>query len=1083
MSELPQSPAEVKSPSLERGVIAWLVRHRVAPNLLMLALIGGGLLMTTQIKQEVFPEFEQDVVTVSVVYPGASPSEIEQAVILAIEEGVRGLEGVKEVTSVASEGLATVNVELLPGADRQRAHQEIKQQVDRIRTFPADTEKPQVTLRVHRHEVIDLQLYGQAPETVLRDLAEKVRDQLLSLPEITQVELIGARTYEVHVDVPQAKLREHNLSLADVARVIGQSAVEVPGGGVRTRGGEILLRVKQRRNWAREFASIPLVTTAEGAVVRLGDVARVVDDFEDVDRSATFNGLPAIGLGVFRVGDETPIAISRALNRALPSIRAALPPGIGFAVSRDRSKIYESRLDLLLKNAALGLLLVLVLLGLFLQLRLALWVVLGIPTAFLGALVFLPALGVTINIISLFAFILALGIVVDDAIVVGENVHEYRARGLPYLQAAVRGAREISLPVSFSILTNIVAFLPFLFMPGNFGKVWYCIPLVVSVVFTISWVESLLVLPAHLAHEKPEGGPSRIALLRGLERAWTATQRAFARGLDAFIERAYAPALRACTRHRYITVAAGIALIVLTVTYVLSGRMGLILMPKVESDRAVVTAVLPYGSPFARAVEVRDHLVRAAARVAEENGGKKLSTGIFASVDLNVVGVTVYLTGPLVRPISTAQLTRLWRKKAGPIPGLQSLRYESDRGGPGSGPSVTVELTHRDIATLDRASSALAAQILAFGPVKDVDDGYAPGKPQLNFKLNLSGRSLGLSANDVGRQVRAAFYGAEALRQQRGRNEVKVLVRLPAQERRSEHGIDRILVRTPAGVYVPLSGVASVTRGRAYTQISRRDGRRAVRVTATVEPIKQTNAILTSVKEEVLPKLLHDFPGLTYSFEGRQADMRDSLRGLGYGFLVVLALIYLLLAIPFRSYAQPLIIMTAIPFGIVGATLGHLMMGYSMSIISMMGILALSGVVVNDALVMVDYANTRRREGASALTCVHEAGIRRFRPIILTTLTTFGGLAPMIFETSRQARFMIPMAVSLGYGIVFATAITLVIVPCLYLIVEDAVVFFAGARPGSAQDPVSSQVEVGDDAVAPPAGSPQPGSPQREGRA
>ncbi|MCA9664814.1 MAG: efflux RND transporter permease subunit [Myxococcales bacterium] len=1028
------------------SVIDWMVRHRVAPNLLMVGLMAGGLLMTRLIKQEVFPEFERDMVNVVVAYPGASPAEIEQAVILAIEEGVRGLEGVKEVASVATEGLATVNVELLPGADRQRAYQEIKQQVDRIRTFPADTEKPQVTLQVRRREVLDLQVYGKASETVLRDLAEQVRDRLLALPEITQVELIGARTYEVHVDVPRAKLREHGLSLGDIARVIGQSAVEVPGGGVKTRGGEILLRVKQRRNWAREFAKIPLLTTAQGTVVRLGDIARVIDDFEEVDRSATFNGLPAIGMGVFRVGDETPIGISEAVERALPAIRAALPPGIHFAISRDRSKIYASRLRLLLKNAALGLLLVLVTLGLFLQLRLAFWVVLGIPTSFLGGLVFMPAFGVTINIVSLFAFILALGIVVDDAIVVGENVHEHRARGMSYADAAVRGTREIAGPVSFSILTNIVAFLPFLYMPGTFGKIWYCIPLVVSLVFTMSWIESIYVLPAHLAHESRRRPRVHEGIVGLLSRGWTRTQGAVADGLAWFVARVYARALRTCIRHRYLTVAFGVALIVLTVTYVTSGRLGMVLMPKVESDRAVVTAVLPYGSPFARAVAVRDKLVRAATVVGKTNGGDKLVRGIFASVDANIVEVTVYLTGPLVRPISTAKLTRLWRTRAGPIAGLQSLRYESDRGGPGSGPSITIELTHRDIATLDRASSALAAKVLAYSAVKDVDDGYAPGKPQLNFEIKLAGRSLGLTANDVGRQVRAAFYGAEALRQQRGRNEVKVLVRLPHSERKSEYDIERMLVRTPAGVYVPLSEVARVKRGRAYTQISRRDGRRAVRVTATVEPIRRTNEILASVKAEVLPKLLADFPGLNYSFEGRQADMRDSLRGLGYGFIVVLALIYLLLAVPFRSYAQPLIIMAAIPFGIVGASLGHLMMGYSMSIISMMGILALSGVVVNDALVMIDYANARRKEGAPAAVCVYEAGVRRFRPILLTTLTTFGGLAPMIFETSRQARFIIPMAISLGYGILFATAITLVLVPCLYLIVDDGVSALARRR-------------------------------------
>jgi multidrug efflux pump subunit AcrB len=476
----------------------------------------------------------------------------------------------------------------------------------------------------------------------------------------------------------------------------------------------------------------------------------------------------------------------------------------------------------------------------------------------------------------------------------------------------------------------------------------------------------------------------------------------------------------------------------LVLSYVFSGRMGMILMPKVESDRAVVTAVLPYGVPLERAREVRGLLEEAAGRVIDEHGGDRLSEGIKGRVNENTIEVTVYLTDPDERPMNTFRFTGLWREETGQIPGLEMLRFEADRGGPGAGAALTVELSHRDIETLNRASSDLAGRLAEFTYTKDIDDGYSPGKEQMDFRIRIEGQALGLTASSVARQVRSSFYGAQALRQQRGRNEVKVLVRLPEAARSREADVERLLVQTPVGTWVPLLEVADVDRGRAYTSISRRDGRRTVQVTSGVEPFDQTSVVQASLEASVLPSLVEDYPGLSYSFEGFQADIQESMSALIGGFALAMIISYALLAIPFRSYAQPLVVMMAIPFGIVGAVLGHLLMGYSISIISLMGIIALSGVVVNDSLILITYANKLRGEGLSAEEAIHSAGVRRFRPILLTTMTTYGGLAPMIFETSRQARFMIPMAISLGYGIVFATLITLVLVPSLYLLVEDA---------------------------------------------
>jgi len=1014
-----------------RSPIAWMVNNRVTPNLLMLFLLLGGLFMTTRIKQEVFPEFDLDLVTVNVSYPGASPEEVEQGIILAVEEAIRAIDGVKELQATASEGNGKVNAELLEGIDQQRVYQDIKQEIDRITTFPDDAEEPRVSLAMHRREVLNLQFYGDVSETALRETVEQVRDRLLQNPEITQVELDGARDYEVLVYVSRDTLREYSLTLADVAARISATSIELPGGAVETSGGDILLRIKDRRDWGREFARIPIITTANGSIVTLADIASVKEGFEDTDQRAFFNGKRSMGVEIYRIGDQTPIGVSDAVRETMLQIEADLPGGIGWTINNDRSDIYRQRLELLLKNAFMGLTLVLIVLSLFLEFKLAFWVTMGIPTSFLGGLLFLPAMGVSINMISLFAFIVALGIVVDDAIVAGENIYEYRQKGMSFAKAAIAGAKDVSSPIAFSILTNVVAFLPLYFIPGTIGKIWKVIPLVVITVFLISWIEALVILPAHLAHTKSKPTSPLTAQLQEL-------QQGFSRQVLRFIDRVYGPALDFCLRWRALTVAVGLAVLLIIGSYALSGRIGMILMPRVEADLAVVTAVLPVGSPSEKTLRLQKQLVDAMEEVAAENGGDTLLEGILSKIEENQVVVRAYLTKPGVRPMNTAQVAGLWREKVGTLIGLESLRFESDRGGPASGAALTVELSHRDIAVLDQASAALASRLDEFANVKDVDDGYTPGKQQFDFRIKPEGLSLGLTAREVARQVRNAFSGAEALKQQRGRNEVTVRVRLPENERISEYDVETLTIRTPAGTFVHLVDIAEVERGRAYATITRRDARRTVAVSANVEPIGETGEILTTLNSTILPRLARDYPGLSYGYEGRQADFKESLQSLVGGFALSMLCIYFLLAIPFKSYIQPLIVMVAIPFGLIGAILGHLFMGYNLSLMSMMGIVALSGVVVNDSLILIDYANRRRASGVvDPLTAIHSAGIRRFRPIILTTLTTFGGLAPMIFETSRQARFMIPMALSLGFGILFSTVVTLVLVPCLYMIIED----------------------------------------------
>lgn len=1019
--------------SQARGPIAWMANNRVTPNLLMLVLLFGGLFTSWTIKEEVFPDFTLDQVDIRVEYAGASPEEVEQGIVLAIEEAIRGIEGIDEITATAGEGSASVSAELSTDADVMRVYQDIQQEVDAITTFPEDAEEPRVSLASRQREVLGVAVSGPVSDWVLREVAETVRERLLLQPDITQLEMRGDRDYEIQVEIDRDTLRRYNLTLADIATTIDNSSVELPGGSLETRGGEILLRVKQRRDWAEEFARIPIITTASGGNLTLDQIATVTDGFEDDDSSQKFNGSPSIILDVYRVGEQTPAQVAAATRAVIADITSELPPGVSLTIEHDMSEVYQQRLDLLLKNAFLGLLLVLVMLGLFLEFKLAFWVTLGIPTSFLGAFLFLPAMDVSLNMISMFAFIVALGIVVDDAIIAGENIYERRQLGMGFMDAAIAGAREVSMPIAFSILTNLVAFMPLYFIPGTMGKVFQVIPLVVSTVFLISWIEALVILPAHLGHSTPG---HRNPVARWLHDR----QQRIASGLNRFIERYYRPLLVVSLRNRYLTVAIGIAVLSVVLGYALSGRMGFTLMPRVESDRAIVTATLPYGSPMEKVQQVEAKLVSAIEQVAAEVGRDQLLKSVDTNISENVSSIRLTLTEEGVRPLEAGEVTRRWRAAVGTLPEVDSLRFESDLGGPGRGAALTVELSHNDIDRLDEASATLAEKLAELPLVTDIKEGFSPGKKQLDFALLPEGRSLGLTAEDVARQVRNAFYGAEALRQQRGRNEIKVMVRLPEAQRISEHDIEQFRLKTPDGAWVPLVEVAEMKQGHAYTSIERRDARRTVSVTANIEPIDQTNQVVATLRSRVLPDLLEQYPGLSYSFQGKQADTSDSVTSLRNSALAALLIIYAMLAIPFRSYTQPILVMVAIPFGAVGALLGHLLMGFSLSVVSLMGIIALSGVVVNDSLVLIDYANRQRLDGQSTLQAIIAAGTRRFRPIMLTTLTTFGGLAPMIFETSVQAKIMIPMAISLGYGILFATVISLLLVPSLYLILDDLIV-------------------------------------------
>lgn len=1028
------------------GPIAWMTHHTVAANLVMLIFIIGGLVILTNVKQEVFPEFKVDQIRVSVPYPGASPEEVEQGIILSIEDVVRGLDGVKEVTSTAFEGRAKVTIELIDGTNADNVLQDVVNEIDGIQSFPELAEEPIISLAEVRNQVVTVLVYGDQEEQTLRDVAERVRDDLLQRPGITLVELGLARPREIAIEVPQRHLRAYGLTLNRIAREIGEAAIELPGGGVKTTAGEVLLRTQERRDFGREYADIPVASTPDGATITVGDIATIRDGFEEVDQEAYFNGQRAVQVEVFRVGMETPQSVSQSVHAYLEELRPELPDGIGFAMWRDQSEIYQDRMNLLLKNAFLGLTLVLLLLGLFLDLKLAFWVTVGLPVSIIGSFLFIPFTGASINMISLFAFIITLGIIVDDAVVAGEIIYQKREQGLPFLQAAIVGAREIAGPIMFAVLTNIAAFLPLFFVPGALGNFLKQVPSVVVAVFVVSLIESLFVLPAHLAHTRE---------LSGFWKTLDRPRQWFSQAMQTFIRERYQPFLRSAIANRWLTVAVGLALLILTTGLVAGGHIPFSFLPAIDSEIITAQATLPYGAPMEQSRRVLHRLVESANAAIARLGGEAALRGIYAQIGAalmqrgprqaasgalssHTIGVQVFLEPADQRDFSGADFARTWRAAIGTIPGLESLGFKAEVGPTGELP-IDIQLAHRSRTILETAAQELAERLSGYAGVTDIDDGVSLGKPQLNFRIKPEARNLGLNATDLARQVRGAFYGVEALRQQRGRNEVKVMVRLPESERRSSFTIEHLILLTEQGGEISLAEAAEIEAGRAYTEIKRREGRRIAAVTADIDDqIANANSVMAEVTANELEALTKKYPGLTYSVEGQQAEQQESLSALGTGFALAMLLIYALLAIPFRSYVQPLIVMLAIPFSFIGVVGGHLLLGYGLSLISLFGIVALAGVVVNDSLVLIAATNRiRDEEQVSLQDAVVQGATNRFRPIVLTSLTTFFGLAPMIFETALQARFLIPMAVSLGFGILFGTVIILIIVPCVYLMVEN----------------------------------------------
>ena len=1048
------SPDEHSSndrPQEARGPIAYMARNGVAANLLMFFILAAGFFSLNGLVQEVFPEISLDQVIISVPYPGATPDEVEESILRKIEERIEAVDDVKEIRSTAAEGRGSVTVELQLGADVARALDDVKAQVDRIQTFPAGAERPEVSELTNRQSVIRLVLFGDVGERTLKELAYRTEDGLSALPVVSYVETTGVRDYEISVEVPLHQLRALGLTLGDIANAVRGGSLDLSAGSIDTRDEEVRIRTTGQNYTQHDFEDIIVLSRVDGTVVRLGDIAEVRDGFRDVDLVTRYQGQPAVYVEVFRTSDEKVLDIVGAVEEHLEEeVIPSLPAGVGLEVWNNTGQIFESRLGLLVKNGLIGLALVLLSLTLFLDLRLAFWVAVGIAVSFVGTFAVMNWLAVSINMMTLFAFILAVGIVVDDAVVVGENIHAEREKGWRGVDASIRGTRRITGPVIFAVLTTVVAFCPLFFVPSVTGRLMTMLPVVVISVLMFSLVESLLVLPNHLSHMPDPGRRRR----RSPDHLVARIQRGVDRGLKRFIAEPLDRALRVATAQPGLVITSGVALIILSVALVPAGIIRVNFMPTVEADLVTATLEMPEGTPAERTSEMAAHVEqaghRAIARLSAEGAGSLLEgvnmtvgrearrmqpfgAGPAADPRANLAAVEFKLVTAEFRDISAADFQQTLREELGPLPEARALTITAEL--LNFGFPVHVELAHPDPGRLTSVADTLMERLRAFEGVFDVRADQDQGLREIQLDLRPEARTMGLTLDALARQVRSAFFGDEAVRVQRGREEVRVYVRLPEEERNTIADVEEYLVRTPTGGEVPLGRVASVRLGSSPTTIRRTDRERVITVTADVDREVITGGEVTEqLAATVLPELAARESGLSYSFGGQQQEQVESFGALASGFALALLAIYALLAVPFGSYTKPLIVMAAIPFGIIGAIAGHLLLGLPMSLMSMFGVIGLSGVVVNDSLVMIDFINDRLRRGMPGREAIIDGAKARFRPILLTSVTTFLGVAPLVFERSLQAQFLVPMAASLGFGILFATAVLMLIVPALTMV-------------------------------------------------
>ena len=1050
----------------------WSVEHRVAVNLIMVFIIVAGLYTVLNMKRELFPQFSLDMINIGVTFPGASPEEVEEGICIKIEEKLKSLEDVKTMYSTALEGYGSATLELAAGTQISEKLDEIRTLIDQIDSFPDQAEDPVVIEIKNNEPAIYVAIYGDVDEKVLRDTAEKIRDDLVETDNISLANLIGVRNYEISVEVSEKNLRRFNLSFDQVAMAVKTGSLDLPGGKIKTKGGEFLVRAKGKLYTGEEFERIPVLTKEDGTTIKLSDVATIIDGFEDTDIKARFNGKPAALVVVRRTDSQDIIAISKTVKDYIKTHKDSLPNGITLGYWVDMADMVQGRIDLLLKNGLQGILLVFIVLALFLDLGLAFWVSSGIPISFMGAFLVLNYFGASINMLSLFGFIMTLGILVDDAIIVGENVYTHYKMGKSAKTAVIDSIAQIGAPVVMAVTTTIVAFTPLMHITGIMGKFIFIMPQAVICILAFSLVEAFVILPAHLDHALTPPQKNKVLIYRlcffWLEwlkkdildsHGWVRDR--IERGLTGFIRSIYTPVLKYCVRNRYFTLAMGFGILIVSIGLLLGGHVPFVFFPKTDSNWIVSEIIYPLGTPFEATEKTIKQIEKGAFELNDffrdrVLGGEDLIVNNFSQVGIiprrdwkpGVLGghcgeAWIEIQSASKRPdIPAPEVTAKWRELTGDILGLEQLTFSIIGGGPGGNP-IEIQLKGKDLVQLEFAADELKQEIAKYPGTFDITDNFRPGKMEKRIHIKKGAKSLGITMADIATQIRQAYYGDEVLKIQRGKDDIKVMVRYSQKERESEASIDELRIRTRDGREIPLNQVADIEMKRGYSTIQRVDRKRIITVISDInEDIANAREIVEDLKMNYLDTLVNRFPGVTYDLEGQAKRTKESIDSLKLGFSLAAMVIFLLLASQFRSYVQPIIIMTAIPFGLIGAIIGHYFMNLDITMISIFGIVALSGIVVNDSLILIDFINSEVRKGTKVFDSVIEAGQNRFRPVLLTSVTTVAGLFPLLLETSFQAQFLIPMAVSISFGLMAATILTLVFVPSLYVVINDMVAIF-----------------------------------------
>jgi len=1040
-------------------IIRWFVDNRVAANLIMAFIILSGALTIPLLKMEIFPNIEVDIINVTAIYPGATPSDVESGVCIIIEERVQGLDGVKKITSTASENVGIVNVEILSGQDVTKMLDRVKAAVDGIDNFPEGVERPTTKQFIAINATITVAVSGEMDELTRANLTEEVKDDLDALPEITYTSIIAKKDKEISIEISEKTLRKYNLTLGQISAAIQNLSIDIPSGSIENINGEILIRAQGQGYTADYFSSIPVISDPSGSIVRLGEISEIKDAFSiDYDLEFLFNSLPSNLITIYRVGEQNAIDIASQVKEYVEIKQKSLPEGVSISAWDDESRLLLGRIDTMVKNAYYGLLLVVLVLALFLKPKLAFWVSLGIPISFMGGFWLMPVLGVSINMLSLFTFILVLGIVVDDAIVIGENVTLFRERGMEPREAAIKGATQVATPVFFAVLTTMATFSPMLAVEGTIGAIWRIFPLITISVLFWSLFESLTILPTHLAHSSDQ--KSKTPWIRSISDKWDNFQTKIKDGLSSFVDTYYKPVLHKSVNRPFTFLSVAASVFILTIGIIGGGIIKFSFFPPIEADLAIGTIEYPSGTSMEITREGYLKL-EAAAKTLEEQLNQEFPENPIIKNRLSTIGFQPMKTktsrgpgnlnasygGPHLaevalelipgeeRVIGTEEIVRRWRKLMPSVSGVKEVGFFSSLFS--AGEPVNVQLSSKYMDDLLKAKDELKKELFQFPGVFDVKDNFNIGKEEISLKLLPAAANYGINMVMLGGQVQQAFYGLEVQSIQRGRDEVKVMLRYPSKERSSISNLENMMIKAPNGSTIPVRQIAKLEIGEGLSSIQRKNRKRAINITADVDLTVTTgNEVIAAVTNSILPKILKKYNSISYSLEGEQQEQGQNLKSIGKNFLLAMIVVYMLLAIPFKSYFQPLVVMSSIPFGLTGAVLGHLIMGINFSVLSMMGFVALTGVVVNDSLVMVDFINRYRSEGNSIMDAVLEAGPRRFRPIFLTSLTTFVGLTPLLLEKSIQAKFMIPMAVSLSFGVIFATTITLFLVPVGYLVLE-----------------------------------------------